>query len=145
MVTEIDKKIDSKIPGINPITGLPKPVNCVGKPGRSGRPKSDKTKLEECLKRINDKSIEIIDVMINKALAGDLIAAQSLLDRAWGKATQRTETHVDIEIGLTPAQLLANRMAVLAQQQQLLTQALPDANNNVIDADYQLLKGADHE
>ena len=73
------------------------------KPG-PGRPKGSKAThtieaenaREYIIKRVSEELEPILDKLIEKAKAGDMVAAKDLLDRAYGKATE-TLKHEGLE------------------------------------------------
>lgn len=70
---------------------------------KSGRKRSLKRQVEDALDEAEDAMPEIIRMLIAKAKAGDLKAAEMLMDRLWGKAIQGINARVIEE---TPVQVI---------------------------------------
>ena len=76
------------------------PTGWGGKRENSGRKKSEASRLAEAMKeriakRLHTEGDKIIDVLLKKSVAGDIMAIRELFDRGYGKSTQAVEMEVE--------------------------------------------------
>lgn len=75
------------------------------RPGAGRKPGFSAKKAEEARRYVSMRVAEeiepLVDVLMEKAISGDLKAMQMLLDRAWGRARQEiqlTQSHEEVEV-----------------------------------------------
>lgn len=92
-----------------------------GKKGRSGRKKSISTLVAEAIDGVDQRLPEILQVLIEKALAGDKECAIYLVDRVLGRPRIEVDQRMKTEIHLRPDEY----MKALQQAQESARSMLP--------------------